>query len=222
MIEKQLKEAEKLGFKKCIIPENNKKLLKEKFKLDIIGVKNIKDAMKGVRTIIKTKEVEVMRNDKGITMVALVITILLMIILAGITVATGKNTMRTAQFQSFEYELEQIQGKVDVIYQKMQDNDEQYQTWGKNVTESEEAADTLKLMTGINYSNIDNTSEEYYYTPTLTKYRLFTQSELDERFGISSNPGNVIINFETREVISVSGFAYEGEMYYTLKDINGK
>lgn len=51
-----LKEAEKLGFKKCIIPENNKKLLKEKLKLDIIGVKNIKDAMKEVRTIIKLKQ----------------------------------------------------------------------------------------------------------------------------------------------------------------------
>ena len=46
MVEKQLKEAEKLGFKKCIIPENNKKLLKEKFKLDIIGVKNINEAVK--------------------------------------------------------------------------------------------------------------------------------------------------------------------------------
>jgi DNA repair protein RadA/Sms len=46
MIEKRLKEIEKLGFKKCIIPESNKKLLKEKFKLDIIGVKNILDAMK--------------------------------------------------------------------------------------------------------------------------------------------------------------------------------
>ena len=52
MIEKELKEAEKLGFKKCIIPENNKKLLKEELKLDIIGVKNIKEAMKEVRTII--------------------------------------------------------------------------------------------------------------------------------------------------------------------------
>ena len=46
MIDKRLKEAEKLGFKTCIIPESNKKLLKEKYKLDIIGVKNIKDAMK--------------------------------------------------------------------------------------------------------------------------------------------------------------------------------
>ncbi len=46
MIEKRIKEAEKLGYKTCIIPESNKKLLKEKFKLDIIGVKNIVDCMK--------------------------------------------------------------------------------------------------------------------------------------------------------------------------------
>ena len=45
LIEKRLKEAEKLGFKKCIIPENNKKLLKEKYKLDIIGVKNVNEAI---------------------------------------------------------------------------------------------------------------------------------------------------------------------------------
>lgn len=55
MIEKQLKEAEKLGFKKCIIPENNKKLLKENLKLDIIGIRNIKDAMKEVRITINNK-----------------------------------------------------------------------------------------------------------------------------------------------------------------------
>lgn len=47
-IEKRLKEAEKLGFRKCIIPENNKKLLKEKYKLDIIGVKNINEAMHAI------------------------------------------------------------------------------------------------------------------------------------------------------------------------------
>jgi DNA repair protein RadA/Sms len=46
MIEKRLKEAEKLGFKKCIIPESNKKGLKENFKLDIIGVKDVNEAMK--------------------------------------------------------------------------------------------------------------------------------------------------------------------------------
>ncbi len=46
MIEKRILEAQKLGFKTCIIPESNKKVLKEKFKLDIIGAKNITDALK--------------------------------------------------------------------------------------------------------------------------------------------------------------------------------
>ena len=48
LIDKRLKEAEKLGFKTCIIPESNKKLLKESYKLDIIGVGNIKEAIQAV------------------------------------------------------------------------------------------------------------------------------------------------------------------------------
>ena len=48
LIEKRLKEAEKLGFKTCIIPESNKKLLKDKYKLDIIGVGNVKDAIQAL------------------------------------------------------------------------------------------------------------------------------------------------------------------------------
>ena len=48
LIEKRIKEAEKLGFKCCIIPESNKKLLKENYKLDIIGVMDINDAMRKV------------------------------------------------------------------------------------------------------------------------------------------------------------------------------
>ena len=46
LIEKRIKEAEKLGFKTCIIPESNKKGLKDEYKLDIIGVKNIGEALR--------------------------------------------------------------------------------------------------------------------------------------------------------------------------------
>ena len=48
MIDKRLKEAEKLGIKKCIIPLNNKKNLKDKYNLDIIGVRDINEALKEV------------------------------------------------------------------------------------------------------------------------------------------------------------------------------
>ena len=48
LIDKRIKEAEKLGFKCCIIPESNKRLLKESYKLDIIGVKNVNEAMQKI------------------------------------------------------------------------------------------------------------------------------------------------------------------------------
>ena len=46
MIEKRLKEAEKMGFKRCIIPENNKKYLEEKYKMEIVGVKDVREALR--------------------------------------------------------------------------------------------------------------------------------------------------------------------------------
>ena len=45
MVEKRIKEAEKLGFKTCIIPETNKRQLKGEYKVNVIGVKNIHQAM---------------------------------------------------------------------------------------------------------------------------------------------------------------------------------
>ena len=48
LIDKRLKEIERLGFKRCLIPENNKKLLKDTYNSDIIGVRNINDALKAV------------------------------------------------------------------------------------------------------------------------------------------------------------------------------
>ena len=65
LIEKRLKEAEKLGFKKCIIPESNKKGLKEQFKLDIIGVRDVNEAMKKLGT--KKGECNLRKNKDNST-----------------------------------------------------------------------------------------------------------------------------------------------------------
>lgn len=45
-IEKRIKEAEKLGFKTCIVPEISRKQLKHKGKINIIGVTNVVEAIK--------------------------------------------------------------------------------------------------------------------------------------------------------------------------------
>lgn len=49
MIEKRLKEAEKMGFKTCVIPESNLKNLKEKYDIELIGVSNVAEAMRKLK-----------------------------------------------------------------------------------------------------------------------------------------------------------------------------
>ena len=44
-IEKRIKEADRMGFKQCMIPESCKKQLKYQGNIEIIGVKNIKEAI---------------------------------------------------------------------------------------------------------------------------------------------------------------------------------
>ena len=46
MIEKRIKEAERLGYKTCIIPENNKKHLEGSYGIEIVGVKTIEQTLK--------------------------------------------------------------------------------------------------------------------------------------------------------------------------------
>jgi DNA repair protein RadA/Sms len=45
-LEKRIKEADRMGFKTCIIPESGKKLLKYKGNINIIGVRDIREAIK--------------------------------------------------------------------------------------------------------------------------------------------------------------------------------
>lgn len=60
-----------------------------------------------------------MRNEKGITLIVLIVTILLMIILASVAIQSGGGSVKEIEFQNFSYELQQIQGRVDTIHEKM-------------------------------------------------------------------------------------------------------
>lgn len=232
MIEKQLKEAEKLGFKKCIIPENNKKLLKEKLKLDIIGVKNIKEAMKQTRITIKsiaksdTKEEEItLKSERGITLVVLVITVIIMAILVSTGVRYGISSYDKVKLQNFSYELQQIQGRVDSVSQKMKMDESSYfiyldgKTMGVNVGASKAALDTLKKVKRIDYVGASSSDKDLYPLTGEAIYRYYSVRSLEEDLDIKNASQDVIINFKTREVISVNGINFEGKIYYRLKDL---
>ena len=142
-----------------------------------------------------------MKNEKGITLVSIVITIIIMSILAVIGVNYGTSTIKGMQYQNFNYQLEQIQGRVDVIHEKINSGDNSYQTMGESATLSSNA-DSVLTSLGLQSSD----------------YRYFTPKDLEEFLDISNVDQEVAINFETKDVVSINGFEYKGKMHYRLND----
>lgn len=89
---------------------------------------------------------------------------------------------------------------------------------------SEDAIEILKELINIDYTKTGIKSDKKYYVNgegIYTCYRYFTKDDLKNDLDIkSSNQQEVIINFETREVISVQGKTYDGITYHRLQDMN--
>ena len=142
-----------------------------------------------------------MKNEKGITLMSLVITIVMMSILAVIGVNYGTSTIKAMQYQNFNYQLEQIQGRVDVIHEKINSGDNSYQTMGEN---AEMSSNANSVLTSLGLKSSD--------------YRYFTPQNLEKYLNISNVEQEVAINFKTKDVVSIKGFLYEGKIHHRLND----
>ena len=166
------------------------------------------------------------KNERGITLVALILTVVLMLILVAAGINYGGSSISQVKLQNFSYEMQQIQGRVDSIHEKMKllDNPTYIvvdkETMGVDVTSNAKAKELLKKF-GIDYAGgtLDTEDTDYYTPQGETVYRYFSKRNLEEQLDIKNAKSAMIINFKTREVISVEGHNYQGTLYFRLKDI---
>lgn len=142
----------------------------------------------------------VTKDDKAITLIALIITIIIMLILTGITVYTGFNTLNNARVTKFVAEMQLIQTKIDEL------SSSEIRNIGEEIENTDENAINVINST---YSNGEISTNDY------TKFKKLSVEELKEEFDIDDLTDSIIINYETREVLSVAGIDYKGEKYYT-------
>lgn len=153
-----------------------------------------------------------MRKNKGVTLVALVVTVVVMAILAGTAVYNGTKAIEKANKQQFISELEIVQAKVNTIYEKMQNNEQEanyYNSIGRIIDSLEQSKLTLAI--GKTPSN------GVAYTTREDGFQYFEASDL-EKIGVSNIKRAILINFNTREVCSYTGIEIEGTTYYKLSD----
>lgn len=145
-------------------------------------------------------------SQKGITIIALVITVIMLLILASVATYTGIESYDKAEQIKFVSQMKLIQTKVDEKVQEDGFNPDSID--GAKLTDEQKQ---IVITAATNNGEISSPSDEDYeiYIKYLTKEQLSTQLSLD------NIDEGIIINFKTREVISTVGFEYGGTIYYT-------
>jgi Tfp pilus assembly protein PilE len=142
--------------------------------------------------------------EKGITLISLVITIVVLAIITGIAISASTDSIKSAKRTAFITELEMIQEKVNTIYEKRKLNKEDieyYDSLGQDISKVE-ASKLAQILKG-------QSKEGYLY---------FSKEDL-KKLDLDNLSQDVIINFNTKDVISVIGIEIEGNTYYKLLDI---
>lgn len=142
------------------------------------------------------------KNVNGITLIALVITVIIILILSSVAIYTGKSIISSSKLTKFTAEMKIMQMQVNDLYDKYKNGDNAILELGEDLS-SNEQENTAFSGAGI----IDTTG-----------YRFFSQTTI-ESLNIEGVDGEFLINVEKRSVVSYEGLNYDGEMYYTLEQL---
>ena len=144
-----------------------------------------------------------LKENKGITLIALIVTIIILLILSGIGVAAGRASVKTAKDNKAKVELDMVQHAVLERYSKYKlINDE-----------------SVLIGTKITYLEAEGVSEQMdrRLPDDGTYYRLMPEDL--ELLGISQDKNQYIVNYEKGIVLNETiKTTYAGESLYKDTD----
>ena len=137
------------------------------------------------------------KNEKGITLISVIITVIIMTILASATTYYEFKSYKRTLVKKFVSQMQLVQTRVD----EMIDLNEY-----SNLGASAEA-----------YQNVITAAYEAgeITTNNIQDFKYFSTDSLKNQLDLENIDEGVLINFNTREVVSIVGIKYEGEKYYT-------
>ena len=144
-----------------------------------------------------------MKKDKGITLITVIITVVLLAIMVGLVITYGIDTFEKSKVVKFETNMKTLQKKVDLSLEEGID----YTTLGSGLSTNQKK--TLQTI-------LDNDSNNYIETDdaSLTTLRYFSSTDIQEDFGIENIDDEIVVNFANREVISLNGVEKDEVMHY--------
>lgn len=159
-------------------------------------------------------------NEKGITLLALVIMVIVIAILATVATYTGLSTYNNMQVTAFIKRLETVEERVRTLNQRAEVDSllsENIGKYGQSLDEVTEAKTTFDILKGK--KDINDEEKPLLDSDDESQYKYFSNKNLKDQLDISDIEGSYIINFETNEVFSVQGIDYGGKTVYCIDEI---
>lgn len=167
-----------------------------------------------------------MKNNKGVTLASLVITIIVLLIIAGITTNLSNEIIKQAKLQDLKTNMLLIQAKAKTLAEEVN-----FETANldPNNTEHAEKIGTIKTnkLIGTAFESCTETIKTAATSAGVTEptdfYYLSQENLLQMGINIEVPEGAYYLvkyNFEDTEVVYTAGYKYEGVVYYKLSELN--
>ena len=151
-------------------------------------------------------------EEKGITVITLITTIVILLILASIGVTSGMSTIKSMNFSEFKSELKILQTKVNEL------NQNNKLEIGQELTEEQKNIFNITTISNIIFK--DKSEEEK--TKIQNGFKYCDIDYIKNDFELGSIKRDYIINVEYRYVICYDGFSYKGTTYYMVNQLENE
>lgn len=151
------------------------------------------------------KERNVLKQTKGITIVALIITIIIMLILASVSIEFGRGEIQRAKLEDIKTTMLLIKGRAQIVADK-EEFGESYDNTGMVKLADASGYDLSLLQPTLN--ELADTSNLYIWEQTAMDNNNIDVEITTEDF--------FVIDYLTGEVYYSLGYTYEGNTYYSL------
>lgn len=148
------------------------------------------------------------KSNKGITIVALIITIIVMLILATVTIEFGSKEIEIAKLEDIKTTMLLIKGRAQIAADK-DSFGESYDNTGMIKLAEASEYDVSNLQTILN--SLEDTSNLYIWEQTAMDNNNIQVTITNTDF--------FVIDYLTGEVYYSLGYTYEGNTYYSLTEM---
>ena len=149
------------------------------------------------------------KEEKGITLVALTIIIIVLLILAGVGITSGISTIKSARFTKFEAEMQVMQTEINKINQENEDAN----NLGQELTEEQKQIFNVKEVKEV------LSSKKGEQETLKANFKYFTKDYLKNELKIEVAERDYYINIQERIIISKEPVEYRRINYYMLEQM---